>query len=503
MKRLWLTEKPAMARALAAGLELAYGVKITNKDTATSDGCIMLSDGDRIAPLIGHMIQSLKPQAYIKAEHLNSSYFEFLPLVPDVLLKEPVPERDPKGALKFDKSGKPIPRKQYTRVVKWIQQAKEIVNAGDTDREGQLIVDELLEDAGVDPAGATKPIWRIPLESPKAEDIAKLVKKGFEKNGDKKWVLKRLAASSRSTVDWCLGMSCSMAWQEITGRRTLSIGRVITTILGMVVARDESIDNFKPIQYFVPVITLADGTDMRWESREGAEGAPGFDSEGRIISREVAKAIVDRIARGLSGTINLAEIERKKQLAPLPFSLGTLQSTASSRHGMTLEEVSAAAQSLYQKQSITYIGTDCQFLPTSMLEQAQDTMANLSKLYGKLANGANMDLRSKAWNDAKTQEEAHSGIIPTGTLPSGTNEHEKAVFETISKRYMAQFYPAHEFVRHHLGAVFGTDNFKSVRKEVTVNGWKDVEGSSESEQDAEDTSAEEVEVRTEKQGRKA
>lgn len=497
MERLWITEKPAMARNLAAGLVLAYGVKITNESTARDDGCIDLSNGDRIAHLIGHMIQSVKPQAYIKPEHQEGSYFAFLPLVPDKLLKEPVPDFDANGKVKLNKDKAPIPRKQLVRVMKWIKQAKEIVNAGDTDREGQLIVDELLEYTGVDPEGRDKPVRRIPLESPKAEDIAKLVRKGFESNSDKKWVQKRLAALSRSEVDWCLGMSCSMAWQEITGYKYLSIGRVQTCILNMVVTRDEAIDNFKSIQYFVPVITLADGTDMRWESREGAEGSPGFDSEGRIISREVAKAMVERISRGLSGTINLAEIEKKKQLAPLPFSLGTLQATAASRHGMTLQEVTAAAQSLYQKQSITYVGTDCQFLPTSMLEQAHDTMANLSRLYNKVANGSNLDLRSKAWNDEKTEE--HSGIIPTGTLPTGATEHEKAVFNTISHRYMAQFYPAHEFVRHHLGAVFGTDSFKSVRKEVTVNGWKDAESNSETEEDSGDSIGEEVEIRADKQ----
>lgn len=501
MNKLWITEKPEMARSLAAGLAAAYGTRITNAGSSREDGCIKLENQDAVTFLFGHMLENAPPNAYVDESKHKGDYFSFLPLMPEKFIKLPKADRGAEGKPRYDKAGMPIPPKQFGKIMSFLKSAKEIVNAGDTDREGQLIVDELLEFAGIDPEGRQKPVWRLALENPKQEEIVKLIQKGLERNGDAKWVNRRLAAQARSESDWCHGMTASMAWQQITGYRRMSIGRIKTPVVAMVVNRDRQIEQFKPIQYFVPVITLADGTEMRWESREGAEGAPGFDEHGRITSKQVADAIVARIASGLSGTINLADIVKGRHLPPLPFSLGTLQSTAARRHGLTLQEVSKAAQSLYERhKSITYVGTDCQFLPTSMLEQANSTMASLSKLYSKHARGANLDLRSKAWNDEKTDE--HFAIVPTGTLPNGATDHERAVFETISRRYMAQFYPAHEFLRHHLGAVFGTDNFKSVRKEVTQIGWKEVEGVSEADETDDVIAGEEVEVRTQRQVQK-
>ena len=485
MKRLWITEKPDMARSLANGLVSAFGTKITNASSSSADGCIKLENQDVVTFLFGHMLEHATPQDYLSAEQNTGDYFKFLPLIPDKFIKYPKADRTPKGGPKLNREGKPVPPRQFSILMKLLQSAPEIVNAGDTDREGQLIVDELLEYAGIDPEGRKKPIWRLRLENPKPEEIAKLIKSGLEKNGDEKWVRRRLAAQSRSESDWCLGMTSSMAYQQVTGYRRMSIGRVQTPVMAMVVARDRAIENFKPVQFYVPVITLADGTVMTWEKREGAEGQPGFDEQGRIISKAVADAIVSRVGAGQQGTINLAEVIRKRELQPLAFSLGTLQSTAARRHGLTLQEVSKAAQSLYERhRAITYVGTDCQFLPTSMLDQAHETLGALSRLFGKEAHGSNPDIRSRTWDDSKTDE--HFGIAPTGTLPVNATPEEKAVFETISKRYMAQFYPVHEFLRHRIGAVFSGDSFKSVRKEVTQKGWKQVEGDGDDEEDASD-----------------
>lgn len=484
MKTLWLTEKPDMARALAGAVATAYGTKVVQGST-TGKGAIELENGHVVTFLFGHMLEHAPPQAYLsKEQNTSGDYLKFLPLMPESFIKYPKADRGAKGEPKLSRDGKPIPPKQFDILMRLLKSAPEIVNAGDTDREGQLIVDELLEYAGIDPLGRNKPVWRLRLENPKQEEIVKLIGKGLEKNGEEKWVRRRLAAQCRSESDWCLGMTSSMAWQQVTGYRRMSIGRVQTPVMAMVVARDRAIANFKPVQYFVPVITLADGTQMRWDCREGAEGAQGFDEFGRIISKSLAEEIVARIAGGLKGTINLADVQKKRELQPLAFSLGTLQSTAARRHGLTLQEVSKAAQSLYERhKAITYVGTDCQFLPTSMLEQSRDTLKALSNIYGKDAHGANLEIRSRVWDDSKTDE--HFAIAPTGTLPSNATPEERMVFETISKRYMAQFYPAHEYLRHHLGAIFGQDSFKSVRKEVTQEGWKQVEGVGQDEEEGE------------------
>ena len=148
MKRLWITEKPDMARSLANGLVSAFGTKITNASSSSADGCIKLENQDVVTFLFGHMLEHATPQAYLSAEQNTGDYFKFLPLIPDKFIKYPKADRTPKGGPKLNREGKPVPPRQFSILMKLLQSAPEIVNAGDTDREGQLIVDELLEYAG-------------------------------------------------------------------------------------------------------------------------------------------------------------------------------------------------------------------------------------------------------------------------------------------------------------------------------------------------------------------
>lgn len=474
VKKLWITEKPDMAKSLAAGLALTYGARIVNQSAYRQDGCLMLDTGDAVGFLFGHMLTLAMPEAYLSEDQSRGNAFAYLPLMPESFIKLPKPDLGPNGQVKKDRKGQELPSPQLLRMVELIQRAREIVNAGDTDREGQLIVDELLLHAGVDPYGRDKPVWRLALQNPKDEEIRKLINAGLERNSDHKWALRFKAAHARETFDWCVGMTASRAYKQVTGVTNMSVGRVTTPTLALVVAREIAIETFKSIQYYVPVITLSDGTQMRWFRRAGAAGLPGFDAEGRITSEAVARQICSAIMGGARGEISLAEAEKKFQPPPLPFSLGALQSTVSRRTGMALKEVTKAAQSLYEvRKMITYVGTDCRFLPTSLLAESRDTIANLSKVFPRQAMGANLELRSKAWNDSKTDE--HYAIAPTGKIATGLTEPEKKVFEVVSKRFMAQFYPAHEFTMLRLQALFGQDEFKAVDREVTVAGWKEVE----------------------------
>lgn len=470
MPKLWIVEKPDMARHLAAGLAAAYGLT-----SSRADGYTQMSNGDRVLPLLGHLIEMAPVSTYLTLDQQRAhDYLPFLPLIPKEFQYQPRSERSRDGRAKMS-SGAPVPAKQYKIAIQQIKAAQEIVNAGDVDREGQLIVDELLEMAGVDPDGRGKNIWRFPLISPKESDIVAQLQRPMERNGDDKWRRKRLAARTRQTGDWLLGMSGSMAYQSLTGIRNMSIGRVQTPVLAMVVRRDLEIEQFKPRDYFTPVVTLADGTELRWHQRANAAGTPGFDEHGRIIDEAVAKQIVHLITRGLEGSVLNAASTQYKVAPPLPFSLGTLQSTAARQHGMSLKEVSKAAQALYERhKAISYVGTDCQYLPTSMIADAAKTIEALSRMYPVLATGANMALRSKAWNDGKVDE--HFAIVPTGALPTAATPEERAVYDTVSKRFIAQFYPDHEFLRHQLAVGFGKDEFRATERQVVKQGWKAVEG---------------------------
>lgn len=469
--RLWITEKPEMARSLAAGLSLTYNTRAVNQQTMRDDGCILLGNGDAVAYLYGHMLELAPPEAYLTEAQDRGNPFEYLPLCPPVMIKVPKLDSAPPAKGRKRESG---PSPQFFKVVDLIRDADEIVNAGDIDREGQLIVDELLLHCGVDPRGATKPVWRLALANPDENEIRKLVQKGLQSNGDPHWVRRYEAAACRERGDWCIGMTGSRAYRQVTGYAKMSIGRVTTPTLAMVVRREVEIERFQSVIYYIPVITLSNGVRMRWFRRQGCEGTPGFDGEGRIVSEAVARQIVHAITNGMRGQTTLAEAKKKHEAPPLPFSLGTLQSAASRRYGLTLKEVTQAAQSLYERHKmITYVGTDCRFLPRSALDTAADTVRALSRVFAGPARGANLSLVSRAWDDSKTDE--HSAIAPTGNLANGLNEAEKNVFEAVSRRFLAQFYPAHEYVRMQLQAMFGADEFKAADNEVTVRGWHDAE----------------------------
>lgn len=481
IKRLWITEKRAAGLALAAGLELAF--KCRNEGEDRSRYLIRMSNGDAISYLEGHMLESAPPDHYLTPEQRQGSVFAYLPLSPARLVKWPRPERSAREKAKPRRGEEPKPpaaSPHLKALVSHIKAAKEIVHAGDTDREGQLIVDELLAYAGVDPDGTGKPVWRFKYDmTPEAKDIAGGLTAGLDQNNDPRWRNKRLAAEVRERGDWCMGMSASRAWREITGVPRMSAGRVQSPVVLLVVERDEKIEAFKPTEYFVPVLILADGTQMRWHKRDGAEGMQGFDTEGRIINRQVAEEIVRRVLAGSTGKFSLAECVKRSEAPPLPFDLSSLQIAAAKKFGLTLKEATDAAQSLYSnRKMISYIGTDCRYLPEAVLEQARTTVQALHAVLPQAVAGSNMDLRSPAFNDAKIDE--HYGIIPTGKIASGLTATERGVFNLIARRFVAQFHPNHEYTKLSLHAQFKSasglaDEFRASEREVTRQGWRNVE----------------------------
>lgn len=497
---VWIAEKPSAARDLVAGMKLAYGVTCTNESAAGRDGYFVMGNGDIVLPLAGHLLQTARVSEYLSPEMAQleeqrafDRYKDFLPVLPPKLITHP--RTDEKKGARDKSAGARKPFGPYIVAKKFLRRGVKVMNAGDTDREGQLIVDELLEHFGIDPSGPN--VFRVELVSNRAEDIAATLKKPFERNGAPKWALRGEAARVRQYLDWVWGLNPSMAYQAILRKSNVGVGRVQTPVLAMVENRRLAIANFKPVDYFIPVITLRDGTVMRWHKREEAAGKPGFDHEGRIIDEQVAKQIVRAITGGLKGTCVQATAKEHSEKPPLPFSLGALQAEAARQHGMTLDEVSEAAQNLYKSKAISYVGTDCRFLPESMHADARKVMGQLAKLFPGQAQGAHMEIKGAAFNDSKLDE--HFAIVPMGLPSSGAGRNEQAVFRTIAKRFMAQFYPDYLYKQHSLIGRFGQDEFRASQKQEIRKGWKEVEADAESSGDSEDGRAGETEVRGEVQ----
>lgn len=498
--RLWLCEKPEMARSLAAGLCAALNLK----ELKGARGAIHLSNGEVVTYLIGHMLSLAPPEHYISADQREKGVWSYLPLLPSAFVKWPKDESRDKTKRTTSKYP-PVPPSagpQLSLLCQLIRSAQTIVNAGDTDKEGQLIMDELLEYAGVDPYGSN--VLRMYYSDPALSAIAENIKL-LEPNGAPRWRLKSAAAMAREQSDWALGMTASRAWRAVTGLREMAVGRVKTPTLALVVQRDREIEAFKAKDYFVPVITLSDGTEMRWFRRKDAAGKPGFDESGRIIDERLGQQICNAIASGMTGKVSLSETNRIVEKPPLPYSLSVLQSEASRRYGLSLKDVTNAATSLYQnKKMISYIGTDCQYLPTTVLADAKGILQGLTTTHQRLAIGADLNIQSHAFNDGKVEE--HFAIIPTGTVAGPLDESERSVFDLICRRFIAQFYPDHEYDRQRLQALFGQDEFSSTAKTVVVEGWKLVEGHQTSDRegaDLDDETEARREVRVSAQSSKA
>lgn len=461
------------AASLAAGICCAHNVTIVNRDSQALDGYLQLSNGDVVTPLLGHLVLP-RYLSEIQRESRIDSYFDFLPVVVKEFEYEPKYERNANGEIRII-AGKQVPIRQYLVVTRLMRDALEIVNASEKDPDGQLIVDELLMHCGIDPEGKDKPIWRLSLVSNRAEDISKQVLNIVERNGDAKWVRRRHSALARAHCDTAVNLNSSMAYQAASGYRRTSLGRVQTPVLCLVVAREEQVRSFKPRDYYIPTVTLADGTELKFSKRANYQGQEGFDEEGRIIDADLAKNICLDIEAGLVGVVSVSKKVAGIENPPLPYSATVLASTVSKRTGMLPKQAEHAACSLYESHKvITSNGTDSRYLPSSMLDDVRQTMTTLSKLFPQQVNGIDLDLRSKAWNDEKSHEDA--AIVPTRKLPANTTREERAVYDAVAMRYIVQFYPPYEYTTSQLVAVFGDDEFKAASRETVCFGWKEIEG---------------------------
>ena len=455
--RLVICEKPSVMRELAP-----YFGKVTGKGPFH----VEVDEGRTIVACNrGHIIEQEDADAYLpppgpgeankkgKRRWMASD----LPVIPDRWKFRAVP--DEQARLKA--------------LIAFIKQASEIVNAGDAAREGQLITDEVLMAAGVDPdAPHIKRLWLL------ANDEASIRKAlgALRMNSEFKGL--REAARARSEADWLVGINGTRAYTISTGA-LVSVGRVQTPVLYLVYLRELAIRNFKPTDYFVPWILLNDGSEtglkLTWSVSE-REQRPGlFDEEGRIISRELAEKIAAD-AKKAAWEVTEAEIKDVKQNPPLTHSLSSLSSEMSRQMKMSAKETLEHAQALYDGGYASYPRTGCRHMPESMLGERGAVLAGLRTLFPKEAAGADMAIHGAAFNDKKITED-HYAIIPTGVVPTGLDDRRKRVYDVIARTYIGQSYPPAIYRQTTVEMEFGAlDTFRSGTKVLVSPGWRTVIG---------------------------
>ena len=402
--RLFIAEKPSLGKAIAAEL----GVTQNNQN-------FQVCGSDVVTWCFGHLLEQYDPDDYDEAWKLwrrNS-----LPMIPREWRLKP----------------KESARAQLQVISNLLAEAATVVNTGDPDREGQLLVDEVLEHFHY-----TGPVQRIWLASLDSRSIQKALAT-LKDNRD--YANLRDSARARSQADWLIGMNATRA-MTLRGRESgrdgvLSMGRVQTPTLALVVNRDREIAAFTPIDYLVLQATLQHDAGMFSALFKPSEPQPGLDSEGRLVDGATAQGIMDAV-RGKNGIITSVTREKKKKPVPLPHCLSSLQKAASSKLGMTAQQVLDTAQSLYEKKLTTYPRTDCRYLPE---EQFGDTARIITALSGLEAVTAKADsaLRGPVWDTKKIT--AHHAIIPTGEEPRSLTAQEKELYLMIAVQYFLQFYP--------------------------------------------------------------
>ena len=422
---LYIAEKPSLGKAIAAQLP---GPR---KPCRTHIEC---GGGVVVTWAFGHLYEQAEPDHYLpdtvpkNGKGKKKWRLEDLPIIPQEWQKVPKPEA----------------REQLTAIRTLLKSATEVVNAGDPDREGQLLIDEILE--AMHWRGPTKRIWLAAL------DPASVQKALADLKDNSVYRPLRDAAEARARADWLTGMNLTRAYTlKSNGQGVVSVGRVQTPTLALVVHRDAEIDAFSAVTFYVPVITFRHSNGTYKAAWKAPADAPGLDVEGRLTNLPAAQAII-AAADHQAGTVKAFDTEDASEAPPLPFTLSRLQATASAKHGLSAQDTLNAAQALYETHKLaTYPRTDCPYLPESQLADARLVLAAVARVNPSLdglVKGADMSLKSQAWNDKKIT--AHHGIIPTThdqVSVDALSEVERQVYDLIVRAYVCQFYPPHRYTK--------------------------------------------------------
>ncbi|MFA0482745.1 DNA topoisomerase III [Vibrio sp. 10N.222.55.B11] len=468
MSRLIIAEKPSLGRAIAAALPNPQ-----KKD----QGFIKCGNGDVVTWCIGHLLEQVEPDAY--DDRYKKWNLADLPIVPEQWQLRP----------------RKTSSKQLTVIRKLLKDATQIVHAGDPDREGQLLVDEVIDYCKVSKA-KKESMDRLLISDLNLPAVKRALS---QMRSNRDFIPLSISALARSRADWLYGMNMTRAYtllgQKAGYQGVLSVGRVQTPVLGLVVRRDEEIENFIPKDYFtlhalIPYQNHGQSFDIRarWKPSEACK--PWQDEEGRVLNRKLVENVANRIANQ-PATVTESEQKQSKQAAPLPYSLSALQIDASKRFGMSAQQVLDTCQSLYEKHKlITYPRSDSRYLPKehySQRESIVDAIANNAKELQSGAQGADLSLKSKAWNDSKV--DAHHAIIPTPKKSSvnGLSANEMKIYQQIARQYLMQFYPPAVFADAKLVFDIAGGVFIEKGRQLINPGWKVLMGKTDTEEKGDGT----------------
>lgn len=451
--RLFIAEKPQLGAVIAEALG----------GGARKSGYIECGQ-DVVTWCVGHLLELAPPETH------NPDYakwkVEHLPLKIRPVKYQPI-ERT---------------ADQLTVVGELIGKASVIVHAGDPDEEGQLLVDEVLEYFG-----NSSPVKRVLINDLNTKAAQKALGE-LRDNREFQGLYQR--ALARSIADQLYGFNMTRAYSLAASAKgmkgVLSVGRVQTPILGLIVNRYLANKNHKEVFFHTLTATMAmagnalrSRLDLKHLAKSppaGVDPLPSLDEKGRIRDEAFAVRVIEACT-GQDAQVVSASVEEKQSQAPLPFALLDLQGAASDELGLSAQATLDITQELREKyKAITYNRSDCGYISTEQFEQAPETIALLTKAFaGTSAAGlfANLDTnrKSRAVDDSKIT--AHTAIIPTPTCVNLElmSKSERAVYELIVRQYVIQFMPLKRFDA--ASATFEVEGyrFNSNATKVLDPGW--------------------------------
>ncbi|BDB65747.1 DNA topoisomerase (plasmid) [Helicobacter cinaedi] len=432
--RLFIAEKPELARAISNGIE----------GNAEQNNSHIIKGNSIITWAYGHIMQLAEPHFY------NEAFKKWN--INDLPLKIPYP---------FKRIPNHSSENQFKTIIKLINDSRitEIVHCGDADEEGQILIDEILEYSKTN-----KPITRCLINDITPKAIATAISK-IEPNSNFKGLSE--SGFARSEADYIVGMNLTRFYTILNQRNsgssdTITIGRVQTPILGLIVNRELENKNFKSLNYF----SINGNFNINGNNIQ----APlKLEKDERIVEEEIANNIKNNCINK-NAKLKL-EVNKKMEYPPLPYNLLELQAECAKIFGFSPDKVLSITQSLREKhKAISYNRSDCQYLPENLFEESPQVIETLKYNFKDEdigQNNADIRIKSKAFDDSKLS--AHYGIVPLQTKLELNNlsKDELQIYTLIAKRFLMQFYKPCEYQTYKFSFLIDEYLFEtSIRKDL-------------------------------------
>lgn len=463
LRELYITEKPAVATAVVDALDDKKFVKKVGY-------YIDEEEGVAVAWCIGHMLQLLEPEEYDKK--LGFWSFDTLPLFFSNYRHKPNPKLKP----------------NLDVIASLLKKAETVVHAGDTDDEGQLLVDEILRYYDY-----KKTVYRVLIN----DNTKSVVKKAIaKKEPNDKYEYLGWRAEARSLSDLLFGFNLTRAYtlksQAEGGEGVVSVGRVQTPILGLVVRRDRLNSGHKKQYYYrllakiavsessfvASFIDYTDNLKLKIEAGQGGEfKALVKDDKGRLIDKTQIVQ-VGRACQGQLGQVVEYEEKDKSESAPLPYNINKLQQDANQEWGYKPKDVVKITQELKDTyQLITYNRSDCQYLSDEQFDNAAEVLAAVAKNttgteFGERTKVADSSIKGRVFNSSKVG--AHHAIVPTHSTMniSKLTKEQRNIYLLIANMYVAQFYPNSIYKKKKAKILIGDFLFGVSSSTKIEDGWE-------------------------------